>query len=154
MQLFQGHHKTFANLQGFDANYKRAIWQRLYRDAVFLHWAAWLAFPSAASCENGRLSTKEDIACVTSARSHVRPEKLAKSAKNDAKPHEGGGIPSPKTPAFSSFGAFLRAGGILKNPESAQHFQIWLSQEKVEYLKNPRTKMRPFSPEADHGHGQ
>jgi hypothetical protein len=37
----------------------------------------------------------------------------------------------------SSFGAFLRAGGVLKNPESAQHSQVWLSQEKVEYLKNP-----------------
>ncbi len=33
---------------------------------------------SAASCENGRLSNKEVIACVTSARSHVTSAKLAK----------------------------------------------------------------------------
>jgi hypothetical protein len=56
--------------------------------------------------------------------------------QNDAKPHGGEGVLSPKTPAFSSFGAFLRAGGVINYPESAQLSQTWLSQEKVEYLKN------------------
>ncbi len=56
---------------------------------------------SAASCENGRLSNKEDIACVTSARSHVTSEKLAKKCKKWCQAAGGGGVQSPKNQAFS-----------------------------------------------------
>jgi hypothetical protein len=47
------------------------------------------------------LGNEEDIACITSARSRVTSEKLAKKVQNDAKPREDGGILFLKIPAFS-----------------------------------------------------
>jgi hypothetical protein len=84
IQLFQGHHKTFANLQGFDAIITKVQSDRGCTAVaiVFFALSSMTGLPrSAASCENGRLSNKEDIACETSARSHVTSEKFAKKCK-------------------------------------------------------------------------